>query len=101
MAKFEEIARAWYVRRLAQWQRANRIDAGNPEFTINNLAFDLYMHPGLREHFKRYIRGIDARQTALGGERPSTSFTSSVERALANIERDAPPVPADKPYFIY
>jgi hypothetical protein len=100
-SKFEQIVRAWYVRKVAQWQRANRLNAGNPQDIVEAFAYELYMHSGLREHFRRYVEGLDARRTVLGGERSTTSFTASVERALAQIEREAPPIPEDKTYFIF
>jgi hypothetical protein len=101
MAKFEQIARAWYIRKLAQWQRSNRLDAGNPERVVTTFAYELYKHPGLRAHFERYIDGINARESAIGHERPETSFTSTVERQLIEFEALAPPLPQEKPYFIY
>jgi len=100
-AIFEQIARAWYIRKLSQWQRSNRLDAGNPERVIKTLAYELYKHPGLRDHFKRYIEGVNAREAALGDTRPEDSFTSTVERELREIEEMAPPLPKDKQYFIY
>jgi hypothetical protein len=101
LAKFEQIARAWYIRKLAQWQRSNRLDAGNPERVVSTLAYELYKHPGLRAHFDRYIAGVNLRESALGSERPEASFSSSVERRLIEIEALAPPLPEEKPHFIY
>ena len=98
---FQAICRAIFLRKIAQWQRASRLQTGNPASIVQGYAFNIYNYSGLRRFFNELVVSLEESRSAFGRTRSDASFTSAVEAALAELDRNPPPPPSKKSYYIY
>lgn len=97
---FEVLCRTIYLRQIAQWERARRLDAGNPDFYAQSFAYDIHVYPGLRRFFDGVIEGLEERRSAFGRARGDDTFTFAVAASLAELDRNPPPPPRIKTYYV-
>ncbi len=97
---FRALCRTIYLRKIAQFERAKRLDAGNPDFFAQSYAYDIHLYPGLRRFFDEVIESLEERRSAFGRSRSDDTFTSAVEASLAELDRNAPPPPRIKSYHV-
>jgi len=97
---FHTLCRTIYLRKIAQWERAKRLDAGNPDFFAQSYAYDIHVYPGLRRFFDEMIERFEENRNAFGRTRSDDTFTSAVEAFLAELDRNPPPPPRKKSYYI-
>jgi hypothetical protein len=97
---FRALCRANYLRKIAHWERAKRLDAGNPDLIAQSFAYDIYVYPGLRRYFDEVIESFEEQRSAFGRTRSDDSFLSAVEASLAELDRNPPPPPKTKSYLV-
>ena len=97
---FHVLNRAIFVRKISHFERAKRLDAGSPDFIAQSYAFDIHVYPGLRRFFEGVIVGLEVPGRAFGRTRRGDTFTSAVESSLAELDRNPPPPPRTKSYYI-
>ena len=97
---FHMLCRTVLLRKIAHWERARRLDAGNPDFIAQSFAYDIYVYPGLRRYFNEFVESFEERRSAFGRTRGDGGFTSAVEGSLAELDRNPPPPPRVKSYYI-
>ena len=97
---FDILCRTIYLRQIAQWERAKRLDTGNPDFYAQSYAYDIHVYPGLRRFFDEVIESLEERRRPFGRTRGDDTFTSAVEASLAELDRNPPPPPRIKSYYI-
>ena len=92
---------ALWVRKIAQWQRAQRLtNTLNTDSIVQGFAYDIYLYPGLRRIFEETASNLDMKRGAFGRNRSDASFLASVEKALAQLD-SSPPQLHEKTYYIY
>ncbi len=97
---FHVLCRTIYLRQIASWERAKRLDAGNPDLVAQSYAYDIYVYAGLRRFFDEVIESLEERRRPFGRTRGDDTFTSAVEASLAELDRNPPPPPKTKSYYI-
>ncbi len=97
---FHVLCRTIYLRKIAQWERARRLDAGNPDFFAQSYAYDIHIYSGLRRFFDEVIESLEERRRPFGRTRRDDTFTSAVEASLAELDRNPPPPPKTKSYLV-
>jgi len=97
---FRALCRANFLRKIAHWERANRLDVGNPDFIAQGFAFQIHVYPGLRRYFGEVIESFEEQRSAFGHTRSNGGFTSAVEASLAELDRNPPPPPKTKSYLV-
>ena len=97
---FRALCRANYLRKIAHWERAKRLDVGNPDFIAQSFAFEIHVYPGLRRYFDEVIESFEEQRSAFGHTRSDDGFTSAVEASLAELDRNPPPPPKTKSYLV-
>jgi len=97
---FHTLCRSNYLRQIAHWERAIRLDAGNPDLIAQSYAYDIYVYPGLRRFFDEVIESLEERRRPFGRTRGDDTFTSAVEASLAELDRNPPPLPRIKSYYV-
>ena len=97
---FRALCRANYLRKIAHWERAKRLDAGNPDFYAQSYAYDIHVYPGMRRFFDQVIESLEERRRPFGRTRGDDTFTSAVEASLAELDRNPPPPPRIKSYYV-
>lgn len=97
---FHVLNRAIYLRKISHWERARRLDTGNPDFIAQSYAFDINVYPGLRRFFEEVTVGLEESRRPFGHTRRGDTFTSAVEESLAELDRDPPPAPTVRTYYI-
>ena len=97
---FHVLCRTIYLRQIASWERAKRLDAGNPDFYAQSYAYDIHVYPGMRRFFDQVIESLEERRRPFGRTRGDDTFTSAVEASLAVLDRHPPPPPKTKSYYI-
>ncbi len=97
---FHILCRNVFLRKIAHWERARRLDAGNPDFIAQSFAYDIHVYPGLRRYFDEFIESFEERRSAFGRTRGDDTFTSAVEASLAELDRNPPPPPRIESYHV-
>ena len=97
---FRALCRANYLRKIAHWERAKRLDIGNPDFIAQGFAYAIHVYPGLRRYFDEVIESFEEQRSAFGHTRSDDGFTSAVEASLAELDRNPPPPPKTKSYLV-
>ena len=97
---FRALCRANFLRKIAHWERAKRLDIGNPDFIAQSFAFEIHVYPGLRRYFEEVIESFEEQRSAFGHTRSNEGFTSAVEASLAELDRNPPPPPKTKSYLV-
>ncbi len=97
---FRALCRANFLRKIAHWERAKRLDAGNPDFIAQGFAYEIHVYPGLRRYFDEVIESFEEQRSAFGHTRSDEGFTSAVEASLAELDRNPPPPPKTKSYLV-
>ena len=97
---FHVLCRTIYLKQIASWERAKRLDAGNPDFFAQSYAYDIHIYPGLRRFFDQVIESLEERRRPFGRTRGDDTFTSAVEAFLAELDRNPPPPPRIKSYYV-
>lgn len=97
---FRALCRANYLRKIAHWERAKRLDIGNPVFIAQSFAYEIHVYPGLRRYFDEVIESFEEKRSAFGHTRSDEGFTSAVEASLAELDRNPPPPPKTKSYLV-
>jgi len=97
---FRALCRANFLRKIAHWERAKRLDAGNPDFIAQSFAYEIHVYPGLRRYFDEVIESFEEQRSAFGHTRSNEGFTSAVEASLAELDRNPPPPPKTKSYLV-
>ena len=97
---FDLLCRTNYLRKIAHWERAKRLDAGDPDLIAQRFAYDIYIYPGLRRYFDEVIEIFEEQRSAFGRTRSDERFTTAVEASLAELDRNPPPPPRIKSYLI-
>ena len=97
---FHVLCRTIYVQKIAQWERAKRLDAGDPDLFAQSYAYDIHVYPGLRQFFEEVIASLERRRSPFGRTRADDTFTSAVEASLVELDRNPPPPPKVKSYYI-
>ena len=97
---FYALCRTIFLRKIAHWERAKSLDASNPDFIAQRYAYDIHVYPGLRRFFEGVIESFDERRSAFGVTRSDDTFTSAVEASLAELDRNPPPPPRIKSYYV-
>jgi hypothetical protein len=98
---FQAICRSIYLRKIAQWQRIRRLQTGRPASVIQGYAYNIHTYPGLRRFFDELVVSLEESRSAFGRTRGDGSFTSAVEVALGDLDRNPPPPQSKKSYYIY
>jgi hypothetical protein len=97
---FQVLCRTIYFRQIASWERAKRLDAGNPDFFAQSYAYDIHVYPGLRRFFDEVIESLEEQRSAFGRTRSDDTFTSAVEAFVAELDRNPPPPSRIKSYYV-
>ena len=97
---FRALCRANFLRKISHWERAKRLDAGNPDFIAQSFAYEIQVYPGLRRYFDEVIESFEEQRSAFGHTRSDDTFTSAVEASLAELDRNPPPPPKTKSYLV-
>ena len=97
---FDALCRSIFLRKISHWERAKRLDAGNPDFIAQSYAYDIHVHPGLRRFFDEFIESFEERRSAFGRTRGDDTLASAVEASLAELDRNPPPPPRIKSYYV-
>ncbi len=97
---FHVLCRTIYLRKIAQWERARRLDAGNPDFFAQSFAYEIYVYPGLRRYFDEFVESFEERRSAFGRTRSDDTFATAVAASLAELDRNPPPPPRIKMYYV-
>ncbi len=97
---FRALCRANYLRKIAHWERAKRLDIGNPVFIAQSFAYEIHVYPGLRRYFDEVIESFEEQRSAFGHTRSDDTFNSAVEASLAELDRNPPPPPKTKSYLV-
>ncbi len=97
---FHILCRSIYLRKIAQWERAKRLDAGNPDFFAQSYAYDIHVYAGLRRFFDEVIESLEEQRSAFGRTRSDDTFTSAVEALVAELDRNPPPPSRIKSYYV-
>ncbi len=97
---FHALCRTIYLRKIADWERAKRLDAGNPDFFALSYAYDIHVYPGLRRFFDEVIESLEEQRSAFGRTRSDDTFTSAVEAFVAELDRNPPPPSRIKSYYV-
>lgn len=97
---FHALCRAVFLRKISHWERAKRLGAGNPDIIAQNFAYDVRIYPGLRQCFDDVTEYFEERRRPFGHSRIDETFTSAVEAALAELDRNPPPPPRIKSYYV-
>ena len=97
---FRALCRANYMRKISHWVRAQRLDAGDPNFIAQSFAYEIYTYPGLRRYFGEVIDSFTERRNLYGHTVDDDSFTSAVEASLESLDRTSPPPAKIRSYLI-
>ena len=97
---FRALCRANFLRKISHWERAKRLDAGNPDFIAQSFAYEIQVYSGLRRYFDEVIESFEEQRSAFGHTRSDDGFTSAVEASLAELDRNPPPPPKTKSYLV-
>ena len=97
---FRALCRANFLRKIAHWERARRLDVGNPDLIAQSFAYEIHVYPGLRRYFDEVIQSFEEQRSAFGHTRRDYGFTSAVEASLAELDRNPPPPPKTKSYLV-
>jgi hypothetical protein len=98
---FQSIYRALFVRKIAQWQRATKLNAGNPDSFAQGFAYAIHIYPGLRRAYEQMITTLEEKRSAFGRTRSDDNFAADVDTALAQLKENPPPAPTVRNYYIY
>ena len=97
---FHMLCRSIYLRKIAHWERAKRLDAGNPDLIAQSFAYDIHIYPGLRRYHDELIESFEEQRSAFGRTPSDDTLTSAVEASLAELDRNPPPPPRIKSYYV-
>ena len=98
---FRTIYWAVWVRKISQWQRAQRLDAGDADSVSQGFAYDLVVHPGLRRAFERNRAQLTKKRAAFGRDTGDAVFAAELIKHLAVLDANPPQLPEIKNYYIY
>jgi hypothetical protein len=87
-----------YQRNFIRWAR---LGPGNPDFVASDMAYALYVFPGLREFFEANQKFNSSRDAARGTGNELIPWTSSVLRHLEKYDEEAAPIPDTKEYIFW
>jgi hypothetical protein len=85
------------------WFRLDTIGVGNasPESVIDDYAFAIYTHTGLRRAWNGQMDYWDARNAAMENSGVGVRFRNRIKIRLSQLDKDAPPVPEAKRYVFW
>ena len=98
---FRTIYWSVWVRKISQWQRAQRLDAGDSDSISQGFAYNLMLYPGLRRTFERNRADLTKKRAAFGRDTSDAVFAAELLKHLAVLDDNPPPVPESKTYYIY
>lgn len=97
---FHALCRAVYLRKISHFERARRLGAGNPDMIAQIFAYDVHVYPGLRQCIDDMSEYFEERRQAFGHTSSDDSLTILVKKSLAELDRNPPPPPKIKLYYI-
>ena len=97
---FRALCRANYLRKISHWERARRLNVGNPDLIIQSFAYEIFIYPGLRRYFGEVIDSFQERRSAFQHTSSDEGFTTAVATSLAELDSNPPPKPKTKTYLI-
>jgi hypothetical protein len=98
---FHGLAFAVFQRKVAQYQRARRLNVGNADRRAEAFAYEIYTYPGLRRWFDELGAENQAGRAVFDREAQGSGSTMfAVREALAELDLHSPPLPNKKSYNI-
>ena len=84
------------------WRRIAALGGDiSAESTTGDYAYAVYTHKGLRQAWNKQLVYWSARDSALEVDTAGRRFRDSVNAHLARLDREAPPIPAEKRYIFW
>jgi hypothetical protein len=84
------------------WRRSQGLGGeASMNSATGDYAYALYTHSGLRRAWKNQLEYWSARDSALGVESSGRRFREQVSAYLAQLDNEAPPIPAKKRYVFW
>ena len=100
-AAFQAMVEAVEKHFVAYWVRLGSIGGGRlANDVVGDYAFAIYSHTGFRRAWTKQNEYRQIRNNALGVI-PASPFGDRVNSALAQLDKDAPPLPAENHYIFW
>ncbi len=101
-ATFQAMTEAVDTYFIAHWVRLNSIGGADlGENVARGYAFEIYSHVGLRRAWIEQTEHLRVKDNALGIDDRPSRFQDTVSSTLAQLDKDAPPLPAVKRYILW
>jgi len=98
---FEGLAAAVWAHHQRYFIRWTRLGPGDPNVIASEMAYALYVFPGLREFFETNRMFNDSRDAARGSGEELGPWNSSVLHYLEKYDEEAAPTPNTKEYIFW
>jgi len=102
-ATFQAMAESVESYFVSLWVRFRKIggQGGTSQDPVANYSFALYSHKGLRQVWDRQLEYWRARDTAFNAAEGGSGFRNLISASLAQLDKDAPPLPEEKRYVFW
>ena len=87
-----------HQRMYVRWNRLGPVD---PDESASRFAYALYIFPGLRKAYESAEQFETSLEAARGFGEGITTWESAVDRYLANLDEEQPPMPQTKEYIFW
>jgi len=98
---FVALAAAVWSHYQRYWIRWSRLGPGNPDDVASELAFALYVFPGLKKEFDEQQMFNDALDVARARKQGVSPWTPRVLYYLAKYHQERPPIPKTKKFIFW